>query len=132
MNGTPWKEIKTELEHYLDNKLIIMCGAGGDFSLLDLKARDYEYFDLQSHWFTTKINHDGICVTEPCSLKSIFLNYYPGESFQSGTHDATADAIATMRIFKEVYLNLTDIDVTTKFNCRPFNNIEKVVPDWKK
>ena len=95
-------EVKKEIEKALQNKLIILCSAGSDFSMLDLKARDFDYFDIQSHFYAKVLDEQGSYVNEPHSLLSIFRHYFPNEEFQSAVHDATSDAVATMKIFKDV------------------------------
>jgi len=132
IDGKPFAEVQKEVSAFIENRLIIFCGAGSDFDLLDLCAADYTYFDIQRHWYSTKINNKGLIIKEPLSLASIYRHYYPTEPFQTGKHDSTEDARATMKIFREQYLKLKIYSKHQKDNEEPFNNIARFVPEWKK
>lgn len=95
------EDVKKELDKFFQNKLLITCGGIHDYSAIGLNMGDYDVFDLQTHWFRTKLNDYGVEIREPHSLRSL-VKYYFKEDVQAGTHTSLEDAINTMKLF-EVY-----------------------------
>lgn len=94
------EDVKKEVDKFFQNKLIITCGGIHDYSALGLSMGDYDVFDLQTHWYNTKLNEYGAEIREPHSLRSL-VKHYLKEDTQGGTHTSLEDAINTMRLFEE-------------------------------
>ncbi|CAG7726929.1 unnamed protein product, partial [Allacma fusca] len=108
--------VENEVADLLKDKLVIHIAGATDFKSLGLCIGDFENFDLHSHWQQPKINSNGILVHENIGLKRLIRKYFNDEDFQSGIHSAEADARATLRIFREVYIKIKQTEVCTKYN----------------
>lgn len=93
--------VKKDVDEFFKGKLIITCGGIHDYSAIGLNMGDYDVFDLQSHWFRTKLNEYGAEIREPHSLRSL-MEFYLKENVQTGNHTSLEDAVNTMKLF-EVY-----------------------------
>ncbi len=122
MRGSPIAVVKKELETFMDSKLWIMVDAAGDFSSLDFKPNEHDYFDLQSEYYSYLTDEHGAQSWSGHSLRSIYEHFFH-TPFQTGPHTSAEDAKATIKIFREVYLKTKTTAVHTKHNPFPADNI---------
>jgi len=50
---------------------VITCGGESDFAALGLEMADFDYFDLQSHFYLETVNEQGEIKRQPHSLRSL-------------------------------------------------------------
>jgi len=97
VNGTPLETVQKELTDLFKGKLIVMIGAGSDFSALGMNKGDFkdQVFDLHEYF---KKNTGNI------GLRSLVMHYFKID-IQKKIHDPDVDAIYTMRMFTDIYMN---------------------------
>jgi DNA polymerase III epsilon subunit-like protein len=105
-NGKNWdKEVYPQLKSSFTNKLVVGVEAQLDMACLNIERDDYEeLFDLQS--FYRRPKEDCSVGTNPMSLRDIYFHHFQEDCQAIAQHDATTDAISTMRIFMEGYIPL--------------------------
>ncbi|CAL8110814.1 unnamed protein product [Orchesella dallaii] len=118
--------VRRKMEDLMQNKLVVTVGGQSDYDALGLEIADFDYFDLQSHWYYEKVNEHGSLVRHSHSLRSL-SNYYLHRDPQTGIHTSLNDAIATMDLF-EVYKKIKLLDdpqnLSQRHNFnRPYNEI---------
>jgi len=129
-NGSPLEIVQKKVELCLDGKLCVGSGIEIDFRALDMCVGDFRkvnntdgkkssgIFDLQWHWRKHQRNefgdivHDkhGDPVTQGIGIRSLY-HYYFNEDIHSGVHDPSRDALAAMRLFLEIYVNIKKTNV---------------------
>ena len=125
IHGQQKDEVVREITSFLNEKLVILCGGESDFVSLGLSTSQFNTFDLQQYWFETKFNSDGVEIDQPIGLKHIYFHYF-GKKLQIGVHDAMEDAIATMKVFREVYVKLNDNFEPNPQNA-PFSDFPRIL-----
>jgi len=118
----PPDELYEEVAELLKERVVVTAAGTGDFSSLGQNIGDFDTFDIQNHWFTEKFAPGGVLVREPMCLKKIIAHYFPDYPFQvpGRTHDPSEDAIAVMKLFMEVYIEIKKDNVTSRMNEDPF------------
>ena len=96
-NGHELDWVREQVRRQLTGKLVIACDAPADFRALGLNPEHFDVYDIQQFWRDANGRKYG--------LKNIYTHYFPeDQSFQQGVHDAVEDARATMRIFRDVFI----------------------------
>ena len=129
------EDVRKKVEEMFEGKLVITVGGRPDFAALGLEMANFDYFDLQSHFFIQKVNENGIMVREGHSLRSLaahYLKYNP----QENRHTSFEDAKATMKLF-EVYKSVKKTDdpnnCSERFNSNlPYNHTPVIPHSLKK
>ncbi|CAG7825669.1 unnamed protein product [Allacma fusca] len=127
----PLKDVTTEVEKLLQEKLVITVDAEMDFRCLGLAVGNFENFDLHQHWkqwdgcykkktFPPEKSYQRI------SLRRLYKHYF-NEDIQDGVHSAVKDAAATMKLFRN-YLDIKKTNLRSKFHddYDDFNVIAKI------
>jgi DNA polymerase III epsilon subunit-like protein len=105
-DGTNLEDVRRDVEKILNNNVVIGININSDLNALGLNVADYTdggCFDLQEEYKGEVINN-GVTMIMGHSLKSLYQHFYGNCEFQSETHGAEADALATMQIFREKYI----------------------------
>lgn len=98
-DGNSFESIQTNVKNILADKLVIMHDHSGDFRALELNELDYEIFDLQSHWR----QFNGLHGIQELGLGRVYYYYFRTNPQNEG-HDAIIDAVMTIEIFTEIYV----------------------------
>lgn len=130
-DGEPIENVRMEVEKYITmNYLFIMSGGAADFLSLDIPPSTVNFWNLQQHW--TKQNGQytklGEKVMQGIGLRSLYYHYF-NVDLHAGQHSAEKDALATMKLFREVYVKIktTDLDSRTHKNVNDEFSIIKTI-----
>jgi DNA polymerase III alpha subunit (gram-positive type) len=126
-DGVPLEYIKAQLEKIFKDNIVVGVNLNCDLTSLGLNMRDYVSFDLQTE-YKSVVSNNGVPNVVGHSLKSLYKHYFGNTNFQLGVHTAESDAIATMRIFREIYVpyKTNAADCNQKESDNMYNHIERV------
>lgn len=90
--------VSSDVRSLFKNKLIVTVGGVADFRSLNLDVADFDNFDLQKHWWTTKVDQHGVTVEEKHSLRSL-AKFYLEQNIHGSNHTSLEDAKTTAKLF---------------------------------
>jgi hypothetical protein len=105
----PLQEVQQKVMTLLEDKIIVGCDMANDFASLEIPFGEYskQSFDLQWHYYDEAFSSNKKPIIERWSLKRLCKEFLNEDVQPTGQdHIASEDAINTMRIFREVYLNI--------------------------
>jgi hypothetical protein len=118
VKGEELSSVRDKVLEIIKGKPVLGVNIRNDFEKLGLAISEFDVFDLHSHWFrSTETNP-----REKIGLRSLY-KYYFDQDVQFDAHNASTDAIATMKLFADVYIKIKTENVESMFNDKEFTDI---------
>lgn len=118
-NGEPFSSVVEDFKKLSNGKIHVTCGGGNDYRYMELASAEFYNFDLQS--FYQRPNEDNPRKKDHMSLRDIYWYHFKAD-FQRGPHNATVDAKATMKIFRDGFMKL---NLKNEFDFSEVPNLKK-------
>lgn len=109
-NGEEIGKVRNKVAGEIDGGLVVGHTLEADLNSLDLDIGLFPHFDIKNQYYGTTKDFQ----IQGHKLKDIYAAYFK-EPFQDGVHSAEADAVATMKIFMEVYMKQVKEGQTSKY-----------------
>jgi hypothetical protein len=123
-NAANFRFVRNQLQMILNfsNPLIVGCNINSDFKSLEIIYKNI--FDLHSFFNEFNENKTGV---QPISLRRLVFKFFQVD-IQNNSHDCISDALHSVKIYEEIYLQWKTVKYKFNLNDPPFEYLKFPFP----